>query len=382
MINIITLLASALVVVVSAVFFILLSGFSGLKDVSLTLYNAADPDITVSPGRGKTFLFDTKIQDALSSVEGISAYSKVLDQRAFFHYRDKEHIAYLRGVDEQYTRVVAMDTSVYAGNWLSPGVPYGIVVGNGIASKLSMGIDFIDPVTIYVPKPGLSYNPDVRSLVNRIQTQTIGIFALIEESDATYVYANLDAVQELLEYPGNRISHLHIALDDYSKADEIAGMLKEKLGDAFQVRTREEMNAAFYRMINSENLLLYFISTLMLIMALFNIIGTLIMMIIDKKEHLRTLSYLGLPLKELKKIFVIQGFVLTMAGMVTGLAAGTVLIFLQYKYHFVRINAAMPYPVRFRWTNLLVVIVTITVLGYLSALIASSRINERLLKEN
>ncbi len=378
-INIISLLATSLIIVVTAVFFILLSGFSGLKNFSLKFYNAADPDLVILPAKGKTFIYNDSIDHTLRD-KRILSYSKVLEQRAFFHYKDKEHIAYLRGVDDHYTRVVRMDTCVFAGNWLQKEMPYGIVAGNGVASKLSLGIDFIEPVKVYVPKPGLTYSPDVKTMISSIKTVTIGIFSLLEELDGNYVYIRLPAIQELLGYEPERISAIHIALQKNTYAGEVAGLLKNKLGNRYKVKTRIEMNEVFYRMLNNENLLLYFISTLLLIMALFNIIGTIIMMIIDKRENLNTLTGMGFTEKKLRKIFVIQGFLLTSFGMLAGLMTGILLILLQKNYHFVKINPVMPYPVAFRWSNVALVVATILILGWISARIASSRINKRLLE--
>ena len=366
-------------VVVTAVFFVLLSGFSGLKSFSLSFYKAADPDIKITASIGKTFIFSDSLSNSLQN-KNIVAYSKVLEERAFFNYKNKEHIAFIKGVDKYYTNVVSMDTTIIAGKWLRTSNPYGVVVGNGIATKLSMGIDFLSPLTIYIPKPGNKYNPDIAGMVNSMQTQNTGIFALIDDIDNKYVFAYLPVVQELLGYPLNRISAVSIKLSEGVDPASFATTLQQQLGTTYKVKTRAQLNAVFYKMLNSENLLLYSISTLLLIMALFNIIGTIIKMIIDKKGNLQTLLSLGNTAKDLRKIFVYQGFLLTFTGLVIGLAIGILLVYLQATYHLVMINAALPYPVLFQVKNVFLVAVTIVVLGYISAHIASSRINNRLLE--
>jgi len=378
-INIITFLATSLVIVVTSVFFILLSGFSGLKDFSLGFYRAADPDIKITTAKGKTFVFTDTLAMALQDKDIIS-YSKVLEERTFFNYKNKEHIAFIKGVDTQYTTVVSIDTTLIAGNWLDPNNPYGVVVGNGIASKLSMGIDFLTPLTVYVPKPGHKHNLDTDSMISSIKTQSIGIFAIIDDIDSKYVFAYLPIVQKLLHYPLNRISAIAIKLNQEVTAATFAKDLQKKLGESYKVETRAQLNAVFYKMLNSENLLLYFISTLLLIMALFNIIGTIILMIIDKKNNLKTLLSLGSTVKDLRKVFIYQGFLLTLFGLVVGLAIGSFLVYLQAKYHFVKIFENLPYPVSFQLKNIVIVALTIIVLGYISARIASSRVNRRLLK--
>jgi lipoprotein-releasing system permease protein len=141
------------------------------------------------------------------------------------------------------------------------------------------------------------------------------------------------------------------------------------------VQTKAQLNAVFYKVINTENLVSYLIFTLIIIIALFNVIGAIIMMIIDKKQNLKTLFNLGASLKEIKRIFILQGFLLTFFGMCIGLVLGTILVFLQKKFEIFMIVPNLAYPVEFRFTNFLIVFFTITILGFIAAKIASSRIS-------
>jgi len=378
-INIITIIATLGTIVATTALFVVLSGFSGLKDFSLSFLKAADPDIKITAITGKTFIFSDSLAHKLNQELTIVGYSKVLEERAFFNYRNKEHIAYIKGVDNNYLDVVRMDTTLIAGKWLNPDFPYGVVVGNGIANKLSLGIDYLDPLTIYVPKPGTTYDIDISSLVSSIETRSTGVFAIIDDLDSKYVYAYLPIAQELLNYPLNRISAIAIKLQDEIEAAKFAQTLQDKIGSAYKVQTRAQLNAVFYKMLNTENLVLYFIFTLVLIIALFNIIGAIIMMILDKKSNLKTLLNLGVGVNDLKRIFVYQGFLLTLFGLVVGLILGIILVFLQDRFQLFMINEVLAYPVAFTIENVLLVIITMIVLGYLAARIASSRINESLL---
>jgi lipoprotein-releasing system permease protein len=380
-INIITIIATLGAIVATAALFVVLSGFSGLKDFSLAFLNAADPDIKITATIGKTFIFTDSLANTLNQDKSIVAYAKILEERAFFNYRGKEHIAFIKGVDKNYLNVVRIDTAVIAGKWLNPDFPYGVVVGNGIANKLSLGIDYLEPLSIYVPKPGNSYNlENPTSLVNSIETRSTGIFAIIDDLDSKYVYTYLPVGQELLHYPLDKISGISIRLMENINASQLAKELQNKIGNTYKVQTRAQLNAVFYKMLNTENLVLYFIFTLVLIIALFNIIGALIMMILDKKGNLKTLLNLGTGIKDLKKIFIYQGFLLTLFGLVVGLILGIILVFLQDWFHLFMITNILAYPVAFTLKNILLVIVTMVVLGYLAALIASSRINESMLE--
>jgi len=380
-INIITIIATLGAIVATAALFVVLSGFSGLKEFSLSFLNAADPDIKITATSGKTFFYTDSLKTTLNQDKSILAHTRILEERAFFKYRNKEHIAIIKGVDQHYSEVVRMDTALVAGKWLNSDFPYGVIVGNGIANKLSLGIDYLDPLTVYVPKPGSTYDPNLASLVNSIETRSTGIFAIIDDLDSKYVYAYLPVAQELLQYPFDKISGIAIRLQENThNASKLAEALQTKLGDGYKVQTRAQLNAVFYKMLNTENLVLYFIFTLVLVIALFNIIGAIIMMILDKKSNLKTLINLGTSVTELKKIFVFQGFLLTMFGLVVGLILGILLVFLQDRFHLFMINEMLAYPVAFTLKNVLLVVITMIVLGYLAAWIASSRINEEMLE--
>ncbi len=368
-------------IIATSALFVVLSGFSGLKDFSLSFFKAADPDIKISASTGKTFIFTDSVANQLKQYKNIAYYSKVLEERAFFNYRQKEHIAFIKGVDEDFLSVVQMDTTVISGKWLSTDFPYGVVVGNGISNKLSMGVDYLDPLTIYVPKPGDKYDiTNPTSLVNSIETRSVGIFVIIDDIDSKYVFAYLPVVQELLKYPLNKISAISLRLNDGVNAKEFAKELQIELGNTYKIQTRAQLNAVFYKMLNTENLVLYFIFTLVLIIALFNIIGAIIMMILDKKDNLKTLLNLGLTINNIKKIFILQGFLLSVFGLIIGLSLGITLVFLQDKFHLFMINDFLAYPVSLRLHNVSLVVITILVLGYFAARIASSRINKSLLE--
>ncbi len=380
-INIITLIATLGTIVATSALFVVLSGFSGLRDFSISFFNAADPDIKITASVGKTFIFSDSLEKKLNQEQKIGAYTKVLEERVFFNYRNKEHIAYIKGVDQNFLNIIRMDTTLISGKWLSSDFPYGVVVGNGISNKLSLGVDYLDPLTIYVPKPGETYdNIELSSLVNSIETRNVGVFSIVDDIDSKYVYAYLPIVQELLAYPLDKISGISLKVAEGVDPDTYAKKLELQLGSTYKVETREQLNAVFYKMLNLENLVLYFIFTLVLIIALFNIIGAIIMMILDKKGNLKTLYNLGTGLKKIKKIFIYQGFLLSVFGLVVGLILGTILVFLQDRFSLFMINDFLAYPVRFSFKNVLLVVVTMLILGYLAARIASSRINEKMLE--
>ena len=380
-INIITLIATMGVIIGTLALFIVMSGFSGLRTFSIGFLNTSDPDIKITSIKGKSFDFNAEFQTILNKEEGIASYSKVIEERAFFEFHDKTHIAYIKGVDSNYIQLNRIDSTVYIGTWLDNNIPLGVVVGSGISNTLSVGVfEFLEPLKIYVPKPGKGYITNPNNAFNQINTQPIGIFGLNEEMDKKYTFLPLKLAQVLLNYSPNQISAIELKVSENYNRDNLIENLENLLGPDFSIETREQLNAVFYKMLNTENLASYLIFTLILIIALFNVIGAIIMMILDKRDNLKTLYSLGATIKEIKRVFILQGFLLTVFGLSIGLSIGIFLVLLQKKYELFMITQHLAYPVEFTFFNVFSVAATILVLGYLASKIASSRISKKLVE--
>ena len=380
-INIITGIATIGVIIGTLALFIVLSGFSGLRSFSIGFLNTSDPDIKITSIKGKSFDFNTNIQTILNNQYGIASYSKVIEERAFFEFNEKTHIAFIKGVDSNYVNVNRIDTTIYVGTWLDTKIPQGVVVGNGISNTLSVGIfDFLEPLKIYVPKPGKGYITNPKNAFKKINTQPIGIFALTDELDKKFTFISLELAQELLSYAPNQISAIELKASNVDIRGDIIENLQQKLGSDFKVETREQLNAVFYKMLNTENLTSYLIFTLILIIALFNVIGAIIMMILDKRDNLKTLYSIGATIKDIKRVFILQGFMLSAFGLFIGLSLGIPLVLLQKKFQLFMITQHLAYPIELTFLNILTVVITMLVLGFLASKIASSRVSEKLVE--
>jgi lipoprotein-releasing system permease protein len=374
-INIITLIASFGVIVGSLALFIILSGFSGLRTFSYSLLDVADPDIKITTTKGKSFFVTQDLQQKMFSNTSIKEASKVIEERVFIEYKEKTEIAFIKGVELNYTSISKIDATLSVGTWLQKDFSNTAVIGRGISNKLSLGIlSYGEPLKIMIPKTGKGFiNP--RNPFYKIETQIVGIYTGTEEFENKYVFTSIEQARNLLHFKENQVTAIELKLKDVLDSEAIAEQLNKELGPDFKVQTKAQLNAVFYKVINTENLISYLIFTLIIIIALFNVIGAIIMMIIDKKQNLKTLFNLGASLKEIKRIFILQGFLLTFFGMCTGLFLGTILVFLQKKFEIFMIVPNLAYPVEFRFTNFLIVFFTITILGFIAAQIASSRIS-------
>jgi len=373
-INIITIIASVGVILGTAALFIILSGFSGLRTFNYVLLDSSDPDVKITATQGKSFFFDNTIKNVFFSSKDIVSFSKVIEERVFIKNGEKQQIAYIKGVDDNYIKVVPLDDAIQVGTWLQKEYTNTSVIGNSLAYKLSAGVEsFGEYLEILVPKKGTGFINPSRSF-RSIKTQIVGAYFGTEEFENKYVFVSNFQAQQLLNYKKNQFTGIEIKLSPDSNPTNFAVLMQEKLGNQFEVKTKAQLNELFYKVINTENFVSYLIFTLIVIIAMFNIVGSIIMMIIDKKKNLKTLLSMGATLSEIKNIFVIQGFLLTLISMATGLFLSLIIVIIQQKFQIFMITSSIPYPVELTGSNFLIVITTITVLGFLAAKVASSRI--------
>nr|WP_223845555.1 FtsX-like permease family protein [Flavobacterium selenitireducens] len=376
-INLINGIASISIVVGAAALFVVLSVFSGLKDFSLSFSNDFDPDLKALPQKGKIFTVSPEQTRKLQKISGVRMVSKVIEERVLFVFDAKEQVAYLKGVDSLFGQVNSINKTIFQGQWLEPNTAQ-VVVGYGISQRLSLGLlDFNNPFEVYMPKPGKGdiENPD--EAFTKAVLAPVGIYAISEELDSKYVFADLRLAQILLNYKIDQVSAVEFKLDPNADMDNVSEEIATIL-PATDVKSRAQLNESLYKMLNSENLVVYLIFTLVVIMALFSLAGALIVMIIEKKNNLKTLTALGVEIRDLRKIFLFQGSLLCLFAGVFGLAVGGAVILLQQHFKLIMITPTLPYPVVFTFQNIAIVFFTIFGFGFLASLIASSRVQKTL----
>ena len=379
-INVITFIASFGIIVGAMALFVVLSVFSGLRDFSLSFTNATDPDLRIETLKGKSFFLSETQESQLKSAKEFAKYSKIVEERALFYYNNKEHVAYLKGVDANFTSVNAFNKFLYAGDWLEPNTNQ-VVVGSGISRKLALGLfDFNNILEVYVPKPGsgMIENPD--DAFNKSPLLTSGIFQVSEDIDEKYIFASIPLAQGLLNYKPNQLTYIDFKIaPNVSESDAIA-TINTIFPNQVKVKNRAQLNDALYKMLNTENIAVYLIFTLVIIIALFNLIGAIIMMIIEKKSNLKTLYNLGTEIKYLKNIFLFQGNIISIFGGILGLILGIIVVLIQQQFELIMITPSLAYPVVFETKNILIVLFTIVILGFIASKIASSTVSKKLLE--
>ena len=381
-INIITIIAAIGIVVGAMALFIVLSGFSGLKDFSLQFTNVFDSDMLVIPEKGKTITFPEATVNQLQKIEGIEAFSKVIEERVFIRFEGKNHIAYIKGVDTNYGKVTVTDSIMFIGRWFQERQQEA-VIGYNIAHKLSLGtMDFSSLPEVFVPKPGTGQilNTDLANAFTKGDFIASGIYDVNENVNGKYIFTDLGFARDLLQLDSTKVTAIAIKLRPEVSEKEVRTQLAEIFtAENVVIKNRIQQNDALYKMLNTEQVAVYLIFTLVLIIALFNVIGSIIMMILDKRKNIKTLYNLGATIKEIRRIFFLQGALMTVLGGILGIVLGVLIVWAQLQFKLVYITASLPYPVKLNVLNVVVVFVTITLLGLIASKIAASRVRKRLL---
>ena len=372
-INIINKVTAVVVVLGAAALFIVLAGFAGLKDFTLSFSTTFDPDLKIFPKTGKYLSLAATDTLKLQQVEGIAHFTKVLEEQVFLTHNQKNHIAYIKGVDAQYPLVNAVDSIISLGQWNT--TPPSVVVGGIIFNKLGLNLaDGNSPLQIVVPKAGKGSILNDPMPYRQAFTVVGGIYQLTEDLDKKYVFSSLPQAQFILGLQPNQVSAIELKLTPTANQRNIITQIEHSFSQPIDVKNRAQLNDALYRMLNTENIAVYLIFILVLIIALFNLVGAIIMMILDKKDDLYTLYALGFSQQQLRRIFFWQGVIASVTGALIGIAIGLAIIVSQQQFSFVKITPTLPYPVSITLLNTIVVFATIVVLGVLASWIASSRV--------
>lgn len=377
-INIINRMSIFVLIVGGASLMIVLAGFSGLRTFSMSFSNFFDPDLKIFPKTGKIFSLSPMQEAALKESGVVASYTKVLEERVFLNSRGKNYIAYIKGVDENYPKVNAVDSILVISpkEWLLS-EDY-VVVGNIIAETLNLGLfTSTTPLQIIVPKAGKG---SITSSSTPYREETVLLsdyYQVTEDLDSKYVFATLSLAQRLTGVQANEVSAVEIKLSKGVSVAEGKKRLQKVLGDGFVIKDRMALNEDLYKMFQTENLATYLIFTLVLIVALFNLVGAIIMMILDKRKNLYTLFALGMTERQIRAIFFLQGVIVSLLGAIFGVGLGVGIAWLQKTYPMLYINpnATVPiaYPMDIRLLEIIVVFFTIFVLGIIASAIGASR---------
>ncbi|MBZ9787323.1 ABC transporter permease [Psychroflexus sp. CAK57W] len=377
-INIITWIASVGVIAGALSLFVVLSAFAGLKEFSLSFTNKFDPDLKVLPASGKYFKVDSFQKAQLQKHKDIALYSEVIEERVLLSFKSKNTPAFIKGVDTTFPAISEIKNAVFLGQWLEEDA-YQVVLGNDLSRKLSAGVrDYSGLLSLYVPKPGKGQILNVKDAFRAANATVVGIYSINEELDKKYVFTDIGFARNLLQLSENEVSALEVKVSPSADLNSVRNDLEAIFKQKVEVKDRIQLNDSLYKMLNTENLAVYLIFTLVIIIALFNVIGSIIMAVLEKQQNSKTLLNLGLTKTEIQRIFFFQGGLMSVAGGVVGLLLGVLVVLSQLYFEWIMITPSLAYPVKLEFINVLIVFLTISSLGFLASYISSQTVKRSL----
>lgn len=364
------------IAIATCAMFVILSVFSGLEGFNIKLFSDINPDLKILPVSGKTIQNLNKVEKVLSANENIEAYTKVIEEKVYVMYDDKDEIAFLKGVDENFLKVVKIDTCFQVGKFPTTSQIKNIskeaAFGNALAYRLGIPLDSTSLVSLYMPKPGKGLLT-IDNAFEKCNVYMTGVFALNDQYE-NYIFVPISTAQKLLNLPIESAFSIEIKLKNKHIASTQL-QIKSELGDEYQVLTRQEQDAPFLKMMKIEQLFIYMIFILVIIIASFNLAGAIIIIILDKKHQSKALISLGYSIKGLKRLFFTIGIIITISGVILGIILGTILTWIQANFGLVMANSYMAFPIKFSIYNYLIVLSTVLFIGVLISFFSSRKLN-------
>ncbi len=364
-INVISAVSVVAVGVPVAAMIILMSVFNGFAGLVDGMQSAFDADLEVRPREGKTFVIGSLPTDSIGSIEGVRAWSAALEQSALAEYNGRQVVVTVRGVDDNYTDVLPMNDYVQTGEFeLRLGEIEQACVGSGVAYRLGVRTFLDTPLNLYSPRRGeISTLLPIDAYTHR-RAWPSGVFMISGDVDDGYILTTIELAQSLFDYDG-RASQLLINVRDGASLERTREQVQTAVGDDFKVVTRLEQQAALYRIMKYEKWGIFFISLLVLIIASFSIVGSLAMLIIDKRDNIATLRALGARTEFVRSIFTSEGALIGVLGAVIGLALGVGICWAQQHFGLIEMPGTTfvvkYYPVEMKLTDIVLIIAAMAI---------------------
>lgn len=371
-INVISAISLVGVAVCTMALVIVLSVFNGFDSLIKSMFSNFDPDIKITPAQGKVLEPQSDKIKSVLQLSCIDVSCETLEENVLLEYDKHMNPGIIKGVPEQYRQLTGIDTLVINGTFTLNDVHRPMaVVGSGLAYYLSVNVNFVSPIFIYVPKRNgrISMNPE--RAFSKSYIYPSGVFAVQQEIDTRYMLVPLDFARKVLEY-STQASAIEIKLKPGNDADKIRAEMAQMLGPEYVVRTQYQQHELLYKVMKSEKFAIYLILTFILLIGSFNMIGSLAMLIIDKKDDIKTLSHIGLSKQGIRRIFASEGRLISIGGALAGLLLGFVVCWLQQTYGFLKLDSMgsfviSDYPVKMMWTDFVLVLVTVVGIGLLAS---------------
>jgi lipoprotein-releasing system permease protein len=372
-INIISFISVMGVTVATMALIVILSVFNGFDDLVRSLINSFNPDLKIVLTEGKVFLPEEELLQKIKALPGVYDLSLALEDKALVRYDEQQTIAVVKGVSDNYSNITGLDSMIVEGsyNLKVNEEPYALI-GRGIRIYLNVMLLSPRQMSLYVPRRTSELSFDANRALNRKYISISGVFSIEQEYDIKYIIVPLDFARGLFEYPHGEVNMVEIKLAPGTNSKKIQESISEIVGTRFQVLNRYQQNEVFYKTMKAEKWAIFLILIFILIVASFNVIGTLTMLMLEKKKDMITISNLGADNGLLKRIFLFEGWLISASGAVLGTLLGLLVCWLQMRFGLIKLQGSGSfiidaYPIMVKAADVLITMVAVVIIGLLAA---------------
>lgn len=386
-INIISGISVAGITIGTMALIIILSVFNGFENLVISLFNTFNPDLKIEIREGKTFSLDQVPLEEIKNIPGVVNFTEVVEDNALVQYNDKQHIATIKGLGKSFDSS-SLDSMMVSGNFLLQNNRRDFaVLGAGVAYFLGVSIsDYGKPLDVYVPSRTRAPSLSFENAFNQRKIMPAGVFSIQQDFDTKYILVPIGFARELLEYK-DEVSSVEISTAKGTNIKSIQQAIQELVGNEFRVQNRFQQQELLYKIMRSEKWVSFLILTFILLIATFNLIGSLSMLILDKKKDIAVLHSMGASNRLIRKIFLVEGMMISLLGGILGMLLGGLITWLQMEFGLIRLGSADGsfvvdyYPVDMQFQDFLYVFITVSVIGFVSAWLPVQQISRKYFKQ-
>ena len=361
----------------TASLFIVLSAFSGLKTFGLSFTNKFDPDFRIKPRSEKKLILSNEQLSKINLIPSVVESSPVLENKVVLNFKGKTMMAVLRGVGQNYSKIVQFDSLLISGSWFN-GSYSEVIIGSSISRILNLGVyDYSDLLKITVPrksnKTTINFDPF------KSETALVaGIYSSIDNMSRFYIFSDLDFARKIFQKKLDEFDFIDLKVQGSPDAKDLADEIFKLLDTPVNIESRKELNSAIYKMMNTENIILYFVFSLIVIISLFSLFGSIIIMYLDKRKEFFIFHAIGIVPKQIWQIFFFLGCCISWVGSFLGFIMGLIIIIIQKNFPFIYVpSTSLAYPVEIQFENCLAVLLTVFILGSATSLVATAGIRKK-----
>jgi lipoprotein-releasing system permease protein len=361
---------------------LVLSVFNGFEGLVKSLYSNFYSDVKVVPAKGKTFILTAEQLNKIHSIPGVKGSSLNIEEKALLQNEQQQTVVLLKGVDSDYYKVSGVPQKMYDGIFNTGTVDKPkLILGAGIESAIGVQADRnLFPITVFLPKKTGSNNP--LAALSEGNASTSGSFAIQQDFDNKYVITNMAFMRQQMKYQPDEYSALEISLKDPAQTNQFTEMLQKMLGGQYKVLTKYQQNMSLYNSMRLEKWFIYAVLTLILIIAAFNMVGALTMLVLEKRKDISVLLSMGADKSLIKKIFLSEGILLAVVGAGIGIILALIIAFLQMKYHIIKLAGASflidYFPVKLQLTDFILVILTALIIAFTASWFPAKKASQQI----